>query len=91
MRSPGGAGRAGVTTGFAGAGFLARGWARRDGAFLAGFPARLALFLRAAGFRAGAFLRFTFAFFLVAMAAPGGVARLIVGGPYQVGNGPRDC
>ena len=69
MRSPGGAGGARGAAGFAGAGVLACGLVRRGGAFLAGFAPDLAFFLRAAGFGAGAFLRFACAFFLAAMAA----------------------
>jgi hypothetical protein len=41
--------------------------ARRGGAFLAGLALGLDFFLRATGFRAGAFLRFACAFFLAAM------------------------
>ena len=60
------AGLTGAGFGAAGraAGFRALGGARRTRAFFAGF---FAVFLRAAGRLAGAFLRFAFAFFLVAI------------------------
>ena len=55
-----------------GAGFLALGAARRTGGFLAVF---FAVFLRAAGRFAGAFLRLGFAFFLA------GICNLLAGTP----------
>ena len=63
---------AGLTgTGFAAAGRAAGlaffSGARRTGAFFAGFFATFAVFLRAAGRFAGAFLRLAFAFFLAAI------------------------
>src|SRR5688572_20677897 len=71
MRSPGGGSSARLTgAGFAAAGratgFFAFGAARRTGAFFAGF---FAVFLRAAGRLAGAFLGLAFAFFRTAMFA----------------------
>lgn len=57
------------------AGFRALGAARRTGARFAGFRAAfLTVFLRAAGFLAGVFLRLGFAFFLAAICdLPAGV------------------
>ncbi|HEX9672028.1 MAG TPA: hypothetical protein VGA12_01180 [Burkholderiales bacterium] len=64
------AGLTGAGLGAAGraAGFVDLGAARRTGARFAGFLAAFfAVFLRAAGFLAGAFLRLGFAFFLTAI------------------------
>jgi len=84
MRSPGGGRVAGLNgTGFAAArraaGLAFLTGARRTGAFLAGFLATLAVFLRATGRLAGAFLRLVFAFFLAAICdLPAGTTALFV-------------